>query len=741
MNTSRANRRIVVLFLVLPVLAGAGPVAAGQDVPPEPYVQALARLAAGDTADAIAHLRHAARTAPGFGPAFLKLGSLLSARASEVETEFQERLEAQRALERALEIMSDDPEALLEYGLLLWKQRRRVDAKRILDRAWHAAERKAVGLSPSERARLHYALAHIYETWWEDWENLVEVPPTELGTLHCRATQGQPLVGSLAQVYSQFAVYCPREWADKLGQVVPLAELKSEEQQRMLDHFRLVLESGPGHVDAAIRLLGHLAATDEWLEYEWAARKLISASPQDPRGYLFLGLGLHEIGRSVAADTAFRRGLALLSPPERRAFEDITPLLKKPARKRYSALDSAGRVEGSRIFFASTDPLFLTDVEERRLEHYARVAWAELKFAEPATGARGWETERGLIWIRYGRPWKEQQCCFGSALRDRREGTARYLIWSYGPEGPNFVFSKRLTYRYARLTDPSKLLADDLAGRAPEFYRPHTVTAVYRIPHQGVRFRGSEPGLTRLEIYGVLPMDSLGVSSGGALEAGLIIHDDGYRAVWNRRDTSEFRGTPIGLTYALELPAGQYRYALEGRAVGLDLVPRPLGRTRVVVALHDFPSGRLALSDLLLADAIRALSPDPTSREHLRIWPSRTLRFAPGAPVHIYFEVYGLQPDADGLARYRVEMAVEDAAGRNLIERIARGVVELFRARAQVPVTRWERVAAVDGDMVVEYLRVDLPKLGTGRYTIRLGVMDLATGERAETTRAFEIGE
>src|SRR5690606_29824084 len=120
-----------------------------------------------------------------------------------------------------------------------------------------------------------------------------------------------------------------------------------------------------------------------------------------------------------------------------------------------------------------------------------RVAWADLKFSAPESGKRGWGTEAGQIWIRYGMPTQRLQTGFGSG--------ARTLTWVYG-DGISFTLSRLLGYRNARLAESSMLLLQDLDRAMPEMYRPRTVTRLVGLPVQVVRFRGEERGATRLEL-------------------------------------------------------------------------------------------------------------------------------------------------------------------------------------------------------------------------------------------------
>src|SRR5574341_1482517 len=81
-------------------------------------------------------------------PAYTAALEHLTAQDGEVPSQFRERLEAERALQRARQLLGDDPEVLLEFGLLLRKQQSQIDARRVLERAARAAERRGQTLAP-----------------------------------------------------------------------------------------------------------------------------------------------------------------------------------------------------------------------------------------------------------------------------------------------------------------------------------------------------------------------------------------------------------------------------------------------------------------------------------------------------------------------------------------------------------------------------------------------------------------
>ncbi|MEN8376077.1 MAG: GWxTD domain-containing protein [Gemmatimonadota bacterium] len=707
-------------------------------------------LAAGDTAAALLALRERVRDDADDGRAWLDLGRVLAAQATEVESDIEARLEAKKALEKALDLRPDDPFALLEYGLLLRKQQVGVDAIRVLERAWRAADERAGTMPPADRARLHYELGKVYESWWIDWQGLVQIPRTAQGHWSCGgvgsgsaadSTDVDATATGLAGRFGSFAVRCPPEWWEALATVVPIEELKAEDRDRMLRHFRLALAAHPGHVDAAVALLGHLADDADWTEYEVVARSLVEAAPDEARSHLFMGLGLHRQGRSTSAAEHFGLGIDLLEEEARGVFSDLTPLLPADVAERYREMDAESKRRSDETILASKDPLYLTEVNERALEHLARVAWAELKYSAPASETRGWDTEIGHIFIRYGEPVRALQCCYGGQTDMSPIALARFQYWSYGPTGPNFYFWRFRTRRRARLAETAKTLADNLTRVMPEAYRPVNPTATHPIPLQITRFRGARADLIRLELYAAVPLDSLQVAAGDSLQAGVFLFDQAHAPVWRRVHDVAVTDPGVVLTYRVEVPESTLRYAIEAREVGPDTLPRPVARVAGPVRADPFGPG-LAISDLLLADLIQPRVEGASERDQLTIVPNRGLAFEALDPVHIYFEVYGLQRDGDGAATYEAELTVTEvsAEGRSLFARVLRGAVDLFSGGGdEQQSVRWERTALIEGDMAPDFLRIALPDLQPGSYRVLLAITDSATGRRVERERDFVV--
>lgn len=708
-------------FLVAFALTAFGPPEAGaqEAMAPAGYRQALESLATGDTAAAIDRLREVVEEEPDFGPAFFRLGAVLTDLDPGHETKYAGRREAKRMLDRAYRLMGQDPELLLEYGLLLRKKQIRNDAKRVLNLAWERAEERGRALAPRDRARFHYALGRYYEEYHQDWQDAVMIPPTA-PRITCEG-----LIGATP-------THCPEAWFAQTDHALPLESLNDDDRLRMVGHFERAIEADPSHVDATRSLLSYFADNAQWDRYDAVAAGFLAAAPEEPRSHLFLGLGLHERGRDEEAGVALRRGVALMGPDEREFFEDITPLLPRDEREGFAAVDGAARVALERAWYTAKDPLYLTEVNERELEHYARLAWAELYFAEPGSGKSGWESDRGRIWIRYGRPVRRTKCCYGSLTRT--------INWSYGPRGPVFTFEKRRTKRTAAHTNLSYRYALNLEAVYPEDYRPTMVTEFLGIPHQVARFRGTRRDLNRVEIYAAPDAEALGAEPGDVLETGIFTFLQDFTPVWEKRVPARVTPEGVALTYRFEVPYGSYRYGIEARTEGPDDVARPAARLRATVDTRQYSGRILAISDLLLAaDTVRPLVSTPTRREHLEVRPLRGTTVEVGDPVHLYFEVYGLSATEDGYGRYAAEIALEDSTRRNFAIRVLRAaadVIGLDRGETRV---RWEREARVEDSLVPEYVSLVAADTYSGEYVLRVRLTDRATGQETESTRRIRV--
>ncbi len=715
-----------------------------------------ASLAAqGDTATAIHALESALERHRDEPRLLAELAWLHAARASEVTTEFGDRKAAERYALEAWRREPSNVKALGALALVRFKQHMTARALRYVRRAIESPGFS--GAPPLLRAELHYLEGRCWERQVQDFEHLVRRPEAlTVSTPEC--------IG--------LGVFClnftrPRTFHDQLEAAPSLAQMARDEWRRMVAAYRAALGEEPGHMRALGALLVALLDADSLAAYLDEARRGVEASPDSARAHLWLGLGLQRAGATEEAAAAFRRGLELMPPGLRAAYVDPTPLLA-PGDSAEMARRIAERGEAvRRLMWLKSDPLYLTEVNERWVEHLARVTYADLKFAPVDGSVRGSETEPGQIYVRYGPPrviWsvprdrsKEMdlmqvekaletiQTCLDvqsgggdpvacrqveSQARHLPKGGGRWVFWNYAPDRPSFVFTRGLempNLRFMR-NSYSAAYAQEVRARLPSLYQPFET--VLEVPHQVARFKGTGPDRATVRTYAALPLRALAEGRADSVAVGLFFFDAGYTRSyrWRRRIPAARPDVPF--LFELALPAGYFEYSIEAYAAAASSVARARGS----LGVSRYRSDTLSVSDLLVADTIVAVHEPVVGWRDLRVRGSTDLTFGPGEPVGLYWETYGLEAEG-GVARYEVAIQVTGAAERGVVVRVIDALAGVFGGRERRGArVSWTREVTLDGrDRAVDW--VLLGQLPEGRNRIVLTVRDLTSGAVAMAER------
>ena len=139
-------------------------------------------------------------------------------------------------------------------------------------------------------------------------------------------------------------------------------------------------------------------------------KRLLDHLPEDKDALLFCGLGYHIQGKMNIAYSYYRRAIERMTGDERSMMESVDIIASDEQRTRMvraTAYRDTDRDNWSNdrhtSFWRSQDPLFLTEFNERKMEHYARVAYANLRFTRSFKEIDGWQTDPGMAFIKFGR--------------------------------------------------------------------------------------------------------------------------------------------------------------------------------------------------------------------------------------------------------------------------------------------------------------------------------------------------
>jgi GWxTD domain-containing protein len=522
------------------------------------------------------------------------------------------------------------------------------------------------------------------------------------------------------------------------------------------DHARAALALVPGQL-AATRLLATIMADKErWEEMEGPARVAIRAFPRAPDGFRILALAAVRRGRDAEAARLFDSAFARMDSVQRRPYENLGLLLRRDGATRYDSLNQAQRAELRQLYWAVAQPLALDSVNRTLVEFYARSTYVDLRWTAPEEAVSGWETDRGLTYLRYGPPdiWASfAPLPAGSELESDEEtmplrGLQVTTLWAYRRTHARFIFQNQRGYTNGRYASEFPMFAREIRESSPaSFDNVPGLVAMDTILAQIAQFRGPTGGTT-LAVFSFVPAARMfeGVQLQSVpLELAAFVKDARMRDVARRVVTEPVTvgdSAPLATrTWRFDLfPSQEYLLRLEARQQATDRSARAI----MGLTVRRFGDGPLALSDLVVADRVAPRDSSPRRWTDYLIDPS-VGRIRRGEPVSFLWELYNLSADSTGLGRYRIELAVysRELLRRGIAARIVGGVADAVGLSARgdsLATISFERQTEVRGRSAFpDFLQVQLGDAPEGLYGVTLTVTDLVSGQTASTRRQFTV--
>ncbi len=502
--------------------------------------------------------------------------------------------------------------------------------------------------------------------------------------------------------------------------------------------------------------------------------------PDDPQMWAYLGFANQRLGRADAAAKSFDKAFALMDDDERAAFDDLTLILSDADQGRYRE-DPVGFASR---YWTSQNPRYLTPYNERKLEHYARLVHADLLYAAPEIGLRGWETQRGRLVVRYGPPLSDVTITgdFGEVISgfglaalaseiesgrqfgerfDMADRSNLFNVWDYGDF--KFVFEDPLRNGEYRLySPPADFFADadarfaetmDYEMIARETFREQPERYVYeppgrdvRIPYLVTAFKG-EGGTADLYVHYGIPLGPSADLSGDLVPltvktGAFLINDDRDITVERRRTLYGLKTSQVVSFEEATLWTDTQPMAAEPGPATVSVEFETAGggaeaAQRRAVDVPDFGGDDLALSDLMLAYQVEedyepgddGVSGGRVRRGDVVIQPAPWSVFSNEQPIYLYFETYHLDENAEGQNQYAVEVTLKPKDTSSGIAKLARSVFGGNDGGVSV-----EFEAGGTGPDDATYTILDAAGQEPGLYTLTLRVRDTLTGRTAERT-------
>lgn len=722
-----------VLLLGIALSALARPAAArAQARVPDPADSALgvaARvLAMGDTAEALRVLGAAGRAFPRSAEARFRRAFLLYRFGGLRTSDVARRDEAGEALKEALRLDPRNPRYVVEQGYHRAQSAIfRFDADRIFRRALRLAREQN---DPQALADVAAALGDVSRRRAEMLRARRLTPPGQSGQFDPDAA---------IQDWHYTAEYL----ADHSR---PIADAGEADVRQAEEYYRQGFAALASHEAVALGLLALLAEEQRYEEYLTVARAFAVTAPASSRARMALGFGLARTGRLAAAAARFDTALAMMAPAERAAIFDLSPILRRREADRYRALPDSERLLFNQLYWDASDPLALTPDNEYRVEYLARVTYADMRFGDRERAIRGIATAPGVVYVRYGPP--DVIAAFppanADAVNDPLNANRVITVWWYPERKLRFVFRGTPGVGPMRFAGDFQQYADDARQVAPvRWDNLPLVSRLDTVALQLARLRGATGG-TVLHVFAGVPLrhmlDSVALTR-ASLAFGLFVTDQAGRSVVSRRaeETVPVRADRQfeNRSYEFTLGRGEFEVRIEAREGASERSARGAAPVRIPKGA----GGGFDLSDVIVASRVEPRGEVRRGLRDFLLQPNPARSFEPGAPIHLYWEMYAPRADSAGIVRYQVAVQVRNTSieRHGIVARVVGGVgdaVGLTAAGEEWVTLTYQNQTPLGGrDRVPEYLSIDLGDAPEGTYAVVLRVRDLVSGEeRSEET-------
>lgn len=525
--------------------------------------------------------------------------------------------------------------------------------------------------------------------------------------------------------------------------------------------------------------LAPLVVLDDWKGVDSAARAMLKRSPRDSALLPARALAAYrQMRRPVSAQRAvmalFDSALASLPRGDSARYDGFDDVLTKADDEwRYGFLPTE-RIQLDERGWVVLDPLWSTPVNELRLERRARVAEADYRYADvAAAGMSGSETGAGRTLMRRGIP--DPGWTAGRQVEDTRNITRGWpemrhtIALVYTPSTwAAFYHPTRFSMEQLSRTPVSKTAGvcngyepgnggltfvrcaesrrADFRG-VPFYGQTDTIdvtAALFRAPADGQSqdsvdlYMGARVPLRRFkfrEANDAAPEDRITLSAWLATPLGKIV----YHAP-DERKLPSYTDRAWTAQWMTRAKSGAMMHRIEA------IEPTRLQGARGVAfrtaeELVEFQMRGFGMSDVLVAASAKPKTATVRRWSDLS-FTSNGAVIAPRANFELAWEVYDLQPAADGRVRWSVEIRREQGSSakrddmREVLVNANTAGARVLANEADAPAVAYTRDEAA-ANAVVDHLTFNLGDQPPGRHVVQVKIKDLVSGR--VTTRGVSV--
>ncbi|MGD8780282.1 MAG: GWxTD domain-containing protein [Ignavibacteria bacterium] len=670
---------------------------------------------------------------------------------------FSKEKESTYFLNKARTILYDaiqsDPN-IIKYRLLMADMHKRAFKINIFDRdALSKAEYEYFEILKIDNdfEKAHFELAKLFERGYYEYVNS-EIANLDL---QLKSEQGEIYHGDMAKTkWNEFVrdIYKSGSYAtlkldDKANELFNLA----------IEHFSNTIRVNEKNFDAYYKsaMLYNFAG-----KYSEAIKIIEKGEKYFPGIYelkLAKAYAYHKLSSFEAAQENFDIAFSLMNAEDRTEFkiqsviEIINPSFKDNLKNK--SVPDIERILD--YFWKVKDPLNLTKQNERLLEHYCRMVYANYYLSpydpyihDPGeVEIKGWKSEQGNIYVRYGEPENKRR--LRANIDQVLNTNFKTDIWNYGDFEFSFVdFTNRKNFKLgdsfaagqfaSQVGGDSKKLSDDLMIVLPNDYKPEFKGPQFDLPFNICQMRGKYT----TDIYLNFSIDQKEISGENSvykdgINYGVFLFDKYMNPIIEIRDSlSRFTNSNSVKTdrensYLVKslhspFPPKEGNFAFEV----VRKKDKGVSTNRIKLKVKKFPKNDVLLSDIVLASDVKIADASGTTikRENYNILPNPVATFSNDTPLFLYFEIYNLRKDNSNLTNFEQRITIQEKEEEGLSD-ILNSLGDFIGIDSRGDkITLSSNYSTLESDPKI-YLQLDMSDYDEGEYIIGVTVKDNITGK------------
>ncbi len=513
--------------------------------------------------------------------------------------------------------------------------------------------------------------------------------------------------------------------------------------------FKKAIKSDPERTEVYLHLSCLYSETGKYENGIPLLNKVIKTDSLDKNAWLFLGYLYYKTLMYDSCQSAYKKALGLMTEDEKKEFRLNTTMMLLGDKE----IDKDKIEKIVDDFWNMKDPLYLTEYNERLLEHYSRVAYSNLRFSVVKQNITGWKSDRGEVMVRYGEPENRIRLRPFINAGGKTQIMLKTDLWIY--KNKTFGFTDDYWTNNFRFSIPNNegryfsqfqfdtyTYINNLRRTDPEEYEPEFKGPVFTLPYTVSQFKDLNNDQNRnTQIYLNYALD---ISHIPELrnqymlphQAGLFVLDGSDKRVGQREQEFTYLGNERELRFSRYEKFWVNSLETEAKPdsvlLAFEVVRDKDGgvsTNHFGFPVKDFDESNLDISDIVLATGIdkQSLSKYPLSRNNIGILPNPTRRFNRTTPIFLYYEVYNLAQDEDHKTSFEQKITLKKLNENSFIEDLFSSIANLISSKHQDEITLTTDYQSFEKNSQV-YLQLDMSKYQPGDYAVAVTIIDKLSG-------------